>query len=60
MIEMPDAMVSKLIMTIVQNDGRLSKKRRAKEFAMLTDDEVATVEAIVGDAFQIDASRKCK
>jgi hypothetical protein len=56
MIEMPDAMVSKLIMMIVQNDGRLPKKRRAKEFAMLTDDEVTTVEAIVGDAFQIDAS----
>jgi hypothetical protein len=51
-IEMPDAMISNLIIMITQNNGRLSKKRRAKEFAAMTDDEVAAVEEMIRDAFE--------
>ncbi|MBK9169563.1 MAG: Fic family protein [Bryobacterales bacterium] len=50
-VEMPDRVAENLIMVIRQNDGTLSKKRRAGEFQALSDDEVASIEAIVHDAF---------
>ena len=50
-IEMPDNLVSLLINFIRQNDGSLAKKRRTREFADLTDDEVSFVETAVRDAF---------
>lgn len=39
------------LMFIRQNDGRLGRRWRENEFATLTDDEVASLEAIVGAAF---------
>jgi len=53
-IEMPDRLVQNLIMFIRQNDGKLAKRRREKEFASLTDDEVASIEEIYRDAFAKD------
>jgi hypothetical protein len=51
-IEMPDRLAESLIMFIRQNDGTLAKRRREKEFAKLTNDEVKMIEAIVTEAFE--------
>lgn len=53
-IEMPDAMVSSLVNFILQSNGVLSKKRRRREFEKMTDDEVASAEAVVRDVFDIE------
>lgn len=50
-VEMPDRLAGDLVMFIHRNNGRLGKKRRENEFAKLTDQEVAGVEAIVQEAF---------
>jgi hypothetical protein len=50
-VEMPDRMAENLVMFIRQNKGALGRKRRENEFAKLTDDEVASLEAIVREAF---------
>ncbi len=50
-VEMPDRLVQDLIMFIRQNDGKLPKRRRAKEFAALTDEEVAQIETICEAVF---------
>ena len=51
-VEMPDRLAQNLIQFIRQNDGRLSNRKREKEFAALTDDEVSVLENIVQDAFE--------
>jgi Fic/DOC family protein len=51
-VEMPDRMAENLLMFIRQNKGTLSKKRRTEEFGKLRDDEVASLEIIVRDAFE--------
>jgi len=43
-IDMPDKMVNLLIRFLNQNNGQLSKRAHAKEFAALTDKEVQTIE----------------
>src|SRR5690606_35170799 len=43
-VEMPDRLAQNLIMFMRQNDGKLGRRRREKEFVDLTDDEVAMVE----------------
>ena len=53
LVEMPDHMVSMLIAFIRQNEGRLGRHRRKREFAELTDAEVLAAEQIVRDAFEI-------
>ena len=50
-VEMPDRMAQNLILFMRQNDGTLPKRRREKEFAALTDDEVSTLEAIYRETF---------
>ena len=50
-IEMPDRIAASLIAFIRQNGGRLGRKRRDREFAKLTDDEVERAENIVNGAF---------
>jgi hypothetical protein len=45
-------MAENLLMFIRQNKGTLSKKRRTEEFRKLRDDEVASLELIVRDAFE--------
>lgn len=50
-VEMPDKIAQDLIMFITQNDAKLPNKRRKKEFAKLTDEEVINIEDIVNSAF---------
>ena len=54
-VEMPDRLAQDLIMFIRQNDGRLPKKRRKREFAALTDEETGSVEAIYNEVFSESA-----
>jgi hypothetical protein len=51
-VEMPDRLAENLIMFIRQNNGVLGHKRRENEFAKLTDQEVAALEAIVRETFE--------
>jgi len=51
MVEMPDRMAENLVRFIRLNEGKLGRKRREGEFEKLTDDEVASIEAIVHEAF---------
>jgi hypothetical protein len=51
-VEMPDRLAENLVLFIRQNQGKLSKGRREGEFNQLTDNEVALIEGIVGDAFE--------
>ncbi len=53
-VEMPDRMAENLVRFIRLNEGRLGRKRREGEFAKLADDEVASIEAIVREAFEGD------
>jgi hypothetical protein len=50
-VEMPDRLAENLVMFIRQNQGTLSKNRRAGDYNELRDDEVTRVEEIVRDAF---------
>ena len=52
MVEMPDRMGENLVRFIRLNEGKLGRKRREGEFEKLTDDEVASIETIVRDAFE--------
>jgi hypothetical protein len=51
-VEMPDRLAGDLIRFIRQNAGQLGKRRRERDFAKLTDGEVAAIEAVVGEAFE--------
>ncbi len=55
-VEMPDRLAQDLIMFIRQNDGKLPKKRRAKEFAALSDEETKRIEEIYDELFGDDGS----
>ena len=50
-IDMPDRGVDLLIRFLKQNDGKLSKRARGKEFAALTDREVKAIEEKYEDVF---------
>jgi hypothetical protein len=50
-VEMPDRVAENLILSIRQNQGTLSKKRREGEFKKLRDQEVTLLESFVEEAF---------
>jgi len=50
-VEMPDRIAENLILSIRQNNGTLSKKRREGEFKELRDEEVTLLESVVNEAF---------
>jgi hypothetical protein len=50
-VDIPDNMAKSLVLFVWQNNGVLPKKRRRKEFAALTDTEVAKIERAVKEAF---------
>ena len=50
MIDMPEGTIDLLFRFLSQNDGKLSSRARDKEFAALTDEEAAAIEAIYGEA----------
>jgi hypothetical protein len=52
LVDMPDRMAEDVIMFVRKNSGRLGNKRRGGQFAKLTDEEVAAIEAIVQEAFE--------
>lgn len=49
--EMPDKTVAILIGFLEQNEGRLSKRAREKEFVQLTDEEVSRIQSNYGSIF---------
>src|SRR5882762_10611625 len=51
-VEMPDRLAENLLMFIRQNKGKLPNRRRQGEFEKLTDAEVASLEAVVNEAFE--------
>ena len=51
-IEMPDNTFSLLLNFVRQNDGKLAKRRREKEFAVLTDEDVSFIENTIADCFE--------
>jgi hypothetical protein len=51
-IDMPDKLVDLLIRFLSQNNGKLSKRGRAKEFEKLTDKEIQAIEAKFAEIFQ--------
>ena len=52
MVDMPDRLAQNLILFIRQNEGKLSKRKREKEFSALTDDEVQRLEKSIKDVFE--------
>jgi len=50
-IDMPDKLVDLLIRFLNQNNGKLSKRARDKEFNQLTEDEVQSIERKYDDIF---------
>ena len=50
-IDMPDKLVDLLIRFLSQNGGKLSKRRRVKEFEKLTDKEIQAIEAKYAEVF---------
>ena len=53
-VDMPDRLSDLLFRFLHRNAGTLSRRRREREFAALTDDEVARIEAIYREAFAAD------
>ena len=51
-VDMPDRMIDLFIRCCLQNNGRLSSRKRAGDFARLTDAEVPRMEAIVQKAYR--------
>ncbi len=49
LIDMPDRLLDLLFRFLRQNDGRLSKRARDREFAALTDEEAARIEEVYAD-----------
>jgi hypothetical protein len=50
-VDMPNSMVDLLHRFLKQNGGKFSKRARTKEFELLTDEEVETIEAAYAKAF---------
>ena len=53
-VDMPDRLSDLLFRFLHQNGGTLSRRGRASEFALLTDDEVARIETVYREAFAGD------
>ena len=49
MIDMPERLLDLLFRFLSQNDGKLSKRAREKEFAALTEEEAARIEVIYSE-----------
>lgn len=52
-ITMPDNMIKTLITYILQNDGKLSKKKKEKYYESLTMEEIQKIEEIINDIFEV-------
>ncbi len=56
-VDMPDRKVDLFIRFCLQNNGRLSARKRASHFSMLSDEEVERMEEAVRAAYETGASR---
>lgn len=56
-LDMPERMIDLLFRFLQQNDGRLSVRAKEKEFAALTDDEVARVETSYRECWPVELGR---
>lgn len=54
-VDMPDRLLVLFVQVVHGNGGRLSKRKRARHFEMLTDHEIAQMEAVVVEWFELDA-----
>lgn len=52
-VEMPDRLAGDFIRFVRQNEGTLPKRRRKRDFEVLTDQEILDLEAIVQDVFHV-------
>jgi Fic/DOC family len=52
LIDMPNQTVDLLFRTLRQNNGRLSRRAREREFAQLTNEEARRIEEIYGETFE--------
>jgi hypothetical protein len=52
LVDMPDQTIDLLFRMLRQNDGRLSRRARQREFAQLTDAEAQRIEQIFGETFE--------
>lgn len=52
-VDMPDRLLVRFVQVVHSNGGTLSRRKRARHFDMLTDDEVAQLEAIVVEHFDL-------
>ena len=50
--EMPDKLVATLVRFLEQNNGKLSKRARSKEFSKLQDEEVSRIEEVFREVFK--------
>lgn len=50
--EMPDSLVALLVKYLVQNNGTLSKRAREKEFSVLSEKEITSIEKLYCDIFE--------
>ena len=50
-VDMPDRDIDLFIRFCLQNDGRLSQRRRESHFTVLTDDEIQQLEHAVEEGF---------
>lgn len=51
LVEMPNLMAEQFVLFVQRNGGTLPSKRRKREFAALTADELSSMEEFVQDAF---------
>jgi hypothetical protein len=50
-VDMPDRLIDLFIQLCLQNNGRLSTRKRESHFGFLTDDELASVESAVREGY---------
>ena len=48
-VDMPDRLIDLFINLVIQNNGKLSKKKKDKHFSMLSEDEVLEMEELIAD-----------
>ena len=53
---MPDRQIDLFIRICLQNNGRLSARKRASSFSFLLDEEVACMEQAVQSAYGVDTA----
>ena len=55
-VDMPDRLIRLFLRLCLQGGGRLSARKRASHFAMLSDEEMSALEQVVRSAFQLGPS----